>query len=79
MSDGLTFILLNDDRLMVRLDAIVAIDELGEQDIDARTGKLALGIPEGSVARVMTERCVFYTKTTYDEILATVLRAVDRG
>ena len=77
--NGLAFILLNDDRLMVRLDSIVAVEELGENDIDPRSGRLALGIPEGSVAKVLTERATFYTKTTYDEILAIILRAVDRG
>lgn len=77
--NGLIFLALDRDRLMVRLDSIIAIDELGENDIDVRTGRLALGIPEGSVAKVMTERATFYTKTTYDELVATVREVTSHG
>lgn len=77
--NGLVFIILNDDRLMVRLDSIVAIEELDEHDIDPRTGRLALGVPEGSVAKVLTERATFYTKTTYDEIVTTIQEATTHG
>jgi len=73
-----TFLQLTDDRLLVALDAIVAVTELGEDDIDARTGRLALGIPEGSVAVVHTDRQTFYVKTSYDEIVAAI-DAVTRG
>lgn len=72
---GLVFIFL-DDRTMIRLDAVVAISELDEQDIDPRTGQLALGIPENSVARVMTERATFYTTTPYDEIVLRIQEAM---
>lgn len=76
--NGLVFVTLNDDRLSVRVDSIVAVEELDENDIDPRTGRLALGIPEGSVAKVMTERATFYTKTTYDDILAILQEVVIR-
>jgi hypothetical protein len=72
---GLIFIAL-DDRTMIRLDAIVAISELDEQDIDPRTGQLALGIPDNSVARIMTERATFYTTTPYDEIVLRIQEAM---
>lgn len=77
--NGLIFLVLDHDRLMVRLDSIIAIEELGENDIDVRTGRLALGIPEGSVAKVMTERATFYTKSSYDEIVAMIQEVTSLG
>lgn len=73
---SLEFLVLKDDRLLIRGDAITAVTELGEEDIDRRTGRLALGIPEGAVAVIHTARQTFYVKTTYDDILQVILETV---
>lgn len=64
--------------MVIAVDRIVAVAELSEEDIDPRTGKLPLGIPEDSTAVIHTDRQTIYVKTEFDEIHA-VLRAIGMG
>ena len=72
------FLMLTEDRVVLAVKSIVAVTELSEQDIDPRTGRLALGIPEGSATVIHTDRQTFYVKTEFD-VIHDVLRAIGMG